>query len=269
MDDFSLTEEELKELSAYSQLPERLRIKCEQNGKGVDCDVFGVRDRFSAIKQNFQGKSLGSVLDLGCCSGFFSLSMLDSGMASNATMYDITDSSLVFGRKIAKALHIENKAVFEKEKIDLDFVRALQPVDTVICLNLIHHAGVLFDVEIVQSIGWAEYARQWMLALKEKANILIIGVGLKGEKPVNWNVPHFDRALEFVKIAESAGWKMSYDANVSDIRKYGVAKANGRHSRGMRLGARIDFLQRQIRQKFHLKNSGEKLSKYHLFIMEL
>ncbi len=269
MNKFSLKEEEIKDLSAYSQLPERLRVQCDQVDKTVDCDVFGVRDRFSAIKEIFHGKSLGRVLDLGCCSGFFSLSMLDSGMATNAIMYDVNDSSLAFGEKIAKALDLEDNAVFEKEKISLEFVQALQPVNTVICLNLIHHAGVLFDEDIVQSIGWGEYARQWMLALKKKANVLILGVGLKGEKPVNWDVAQFDRALEFFKIAESAGWKMIYDANVWDIRRYGVTKANGRHTKGTRFNARIDFFLRQIRQKFHLKNSGEKLNKYHLFIMEL
>lgn len=269
MSNFSLKEEEIKDLSAYSQLPERLRVKCDPGDKGVDCDVFGVRDRFAAIKKILHGKPLGRVLDLGCCSGFFSLSMLDSGMATNATMYDMSDSSLAFGEKIAKALDLEDNTDFEKEKISLDFVQALQPVDTIICLNLIHHAGVLFDVDIVQSIGWGEYARQWMLALKKKANVLIFGVGLKGEKPVNWDVAPFDRALEFSKIAESAGWKMVYDANVWDIRRYGVTKANGKHTKGIRFNARIEFLQRQIRQKFHLKDSGEKLNKYHLFIMEL
>lgn len=262
-----ISQEEFAALQAYTQLPERLK-QYERGFEGEKDDVFGVRDRLLTVKHVLNGISLGRIVDLGGHSGFFSLSLVDCGMATSSIVYDLDTGALDMGKKMAAALDLQEKVVFKEQAISLDFVRSMDTVDSIICLNLIHHAGVLFDVDIVKSLGWEEYARQWLLSMREKADILILGVGFKAQKPPHWNVSRFERPARFLKIAEQSGWSVIYDANVYDIRKYGISKANGLRTKGMRIRARISYFVRNLLLKLYQRNDFGKTERYHLYIMK-
>jgi hypothetical protein len=267
MNDFFVSQEEIQELNEYSQLPDKLRLRCEEVSGVMKEDIFGVRDRLEVIKHVFKDINLGKIADLGGNSGFFSLSLVDLGMAKSATVYDLSKPVLDAGEKMSSALNMKDKVVFKQQAITLEFLRSMCKVDTIICLNLIHHAGVLFDIDIVKSMGWEEYARQWLLTLREKAKILIIGVGFKGKKPTNWKIPFHRRPAKFFKLAKESGWSVIYDANVSDIRRYGTAKANGMQ---VRCPQKL-FLMHSLRRfmtKIRRKRNIDKTHKYHIYLME-
>jgi len=260
--------EKAPELSAYHQLPDRLRLKQQGRCEDVAGDPFGVKDRLVAIERVYEGVSLGRIADLGGNSGFFSLSLADSGMATVATVYDTNSSALRAGREMSRALDIEGRVAFEEGPVTLDFVCAMQHIDTVLCLNLIHHAGVLFDVDLVHSIGWEEYARQWLLALRGKATNLIMSVGFKGQKPPCWDIPRSERPARFLWIAKQAGWVVSYDANVHDIRRYGVVKAGGMQTGKAKGKTRVHrLLSRMTSGSHHAGADGDKTHKYHVYML--
>lgn len=263
-----LTESELATLCAYSRLPDRLKDMLGEQGITDVEDEFGVEDRLRAIKSVLKGAPLNDVIDLGGNAGFYCLTFADAGMLSHSTVIDLDRKALDAGQKMAAYMGLQDKVDFKEQRVDLDFVQSLPQVHTIICLNLIHHAGVLFDGPIVAEVGWDEYARRWLSEFRKKSKLLIFGVGLKGQKPVHWDIPAVERAGRIVDIAKQSGWTVIYDANVQDIARLGVAAANGARigkshtkERMANILRRLPVLRRMVPD-----NSG-KTHKYHLFIM--
>jgi hypothetical protein len=144
------------------------------------------------------------------------------------------------------------------------------PVDSLLCLNLLHHAGSLFDNEIVLRDGWEPYASEWLTVLRKKCRLAVLSIGFKGSsKPVRWNVSRPLRPLRFIEIATRAGWSVKYDANADDIQKFGVNKAAGRETRNA-LIATIRYRLKKLHNSY-AADSRKKLLKrqyYHLFVLE-
>jgi len=260
-------------LCAYTRFPERLKLQDPSLAGYEKEDEFGVLERLRAIEAVFGDVALGRIIDLGGNSGYFALSLLDSGRASHATVVDLDGGALAAGRTMALAMGLEDRIDFVEQKIDLGYVRAMASHDTVICLNLIHHGGALYDIAEVDRDGWAAYARQWLAELRSKSTRAIIGVGFKGNKPVNWDVPRSARLFHFQQILEETGWSVLYDSNVEDIRTMGVARANGRRRRGSEQAAAAVWrapLDRLCGLRYRLAGAprSTKLAKYHLFLIE-
>lgn len=100
-------------------------------------------------------------------------------MASSPVVYDLNPRAIAAGRIMAHELGIDDDT------------------DTVICLNLLHHAGARFDNAEVAQVGWQAYATEWLELLRTKSRLVIFGLGLKGRKPVHWDVAPNDRARRF------------------------------------------------------------------------
>lgn len=264
-----ISQSELAALCAYSRLPKRLRDMLGEQRIDEVADEFGVEDRLAAIRSVLNDTPLNSVVDLGGNSGFYCLSFADSGMLTRSTVFDLDGKALDAGRKMARSMGLEEKVTFEERCVDLEFVESLPPVDTIICLNLIHHAGVLFDEAVVAEIGWEEYARRWLSAFREKSRLLILGVGLKGMKPVHWNIPPLQRAARIIALAKELGWSTIYDANVHDIGRMGIDAANGARTRGSQGKQQAAGLLRRVPViKNLMPTAGGKTQKYHLYIMK-
>lgn len=68
-------------------------------------------------------------------------------------MYDTNALSLDVGRQMASLIGLSNRIEFVEQEVSLNWLRRVEPVDVVINLNLIRHAGALFDVEEVEARG--------------------------------------------------------------------------------------------------------------------
>lgn len=224
--------DDLKVSGGYSRLPPRLESMYPSIARQQKDDVHGVAARLKAIQTVLAGRKLGAIVDLGGNSGYFCLSLIDAGMATKATVYDIDmlGESLAAGRKMAGLLGIAGKIQYVEQKIDLAFVRDMPTVDTIICLNLLHHSGRLFDVDMVHDKGWGQYANEWLTAMIGKSRLAIIGLAFDGESPPNWDEPAASRAQRFARMAENAGWSVLYYANVRELERLGVDAAKGRFS---------------------------------------
>lgn len=255
------------QLQGYCQVPERLKDKYNHNPVS---DHYGCEERLSAIKKVLRESQLGEIADLGGNSGFFSLSLIDDGMAQKATVYDVDDGAMEIGEKMLNDLDLSEKIKFKKQSISLDFISSMPPVDTIICLNLIHHAGCFFDVHLVESIGWEEYAKRFLTALKDKCNILIIGAGFKLRKPIHWDVPRPYRALRFSQIAKSIGYEVLYNANVKDIEKFGIEAADNKLIEKSKINSYLSYLSNYPLYLYTFlkkKDIGVK-QKYHIYILK-
>jgi hypothetical protein len=162
---------------------------------------------------------------------------------------------------------------FVEQRIDLEFCRRMPSVDTVICLNLLHHAGDIFDASEVARLGWQRYAEQWLVELRQKCRVAILGLGLKQKKPLHWDVPKHERAAIFTSMAEGAGWKTLYSANVEEMHTLGIAEANkGSHVLAPGAAAQPTASRpwRPVRELLNLfgRPAPSKRQNYHFYIFE-
>lgn len=217
---------DLTECAGYSRLPPRLAQLYPQVTQADD--VHGVAARLGAMQSVLANDNLGTMQDLGGNAGYFCLSLIDSGRADSATVFDVMPRTLAAGRTMAELLGIADKIKYVERKIDLDFVRDLPKSDTFICLNLLHHAGLLFDQDKVREQGWAPYMQEFLRIIRGKSRIAIIGMAFDHTAPINWNEPVVSRAQAFKKFIEDAGWSVRYYANVRELERLGVEGAKGR-----------------------------------------
>jgi hypothetical protein len=256
----------LEGLSAYSCPPARLQ-KMQPEIYNQSRDVFGLTDRLSAIQEVLGARNLGQLVDLGGNSGFFCLSLVDSGTASRSAVYDVNIRALSAGRAMAQALGLDKRIEFVGQKVDLNFVRSMPCADTVLCLNLMHHAGTNFDADEVACSGWECYTEHWLAEFRKKFRLAIVSLGFKGQKPRYWDVHPSQRPSRFYEMANRHGWSVLYDANVEDIRSLGVARSNGLHTTVGSIRRRLIRLNRFL-SKAHRDPGAEKRRKYHLYILE-
>jgi hypothetical protein len=266
---FHSTVAEVMRAYPYTRLPYRLEKLYPELARLPGDDDFGLSGRLAAVCAVLRGRNLGTLVDLGGHSGFFSMSLIDAGMADGAIVYDTNRDALSAGRTAAEQLNIAT-IEFVEQRIDFQFLKELPAADTILCLNLLHHAGTLFDADIVSRDGWEKYAEAWLEELGRKANTLILSLAFKRTtKPPHWSVARPLRPLAFAQMAERAGWSVAYEANVGDIRTLGVRRANRRFTASQNL-AKIRFHLRKLRDtaKRLAGANPEKMRHYHLYILE-
>jgi len=160
------------------------------------------------------------------------------------------------------------------KEINLEGVESWQQceADLVLCLNLIHHAGPVFDTEVVSRLGWERYAERWLRGLREIAPLAVVGIGFKGKKPAGWLKPRplgFDRRpSRFLEMCESAGWTVEYEANVADVHNFGHVEAKGKRlQRSAVMGAK-SAARRSRRRSGSAQNSMARCHLYGLSATE-
>ncbi len=278
---------DLTECAGYSRLPPRLAQLYPQVIQADD--VHGVVARLNAMKTVLANDNLGSIIDIGGNSGYFCLSLIDSGRAESATVYDVMPHTLAAGRKMAQLLNIADKIEYIERRIDLDFVRDLPKSDTFICLNLMHHAGLLFDQELVRREGWAAYIQEFLRVIRTKSRIAIVGMAFDRSSPINWNIQVSSAAQVFQKYVEDAGWRVRYYANVRELERLGVdgaknkfvTRPDGMADKSLKTGIKIvnsallrplkEIVKKALRKKEVLskvQNLTGSMKYYHLYILD-
>jgi hypothetical protein len=253
----------------YTRMPDRLEKLYPELARLPEDDAFGLSERLSAVCTILGGRDLGTLIDLGGHSGFFAMSLIDVGMADAATVYDSNREALSAGRAAAEQMNIA-KVEFIERLIDLDFLKSMPAVDTVLCLNLLHHAGTLFDADIVLREGWEKYAQAWLGELRQKSRVLVLSLGFKRmTKPPHWDVERPYRPLAFARLAEKVGWSTVYEANVRDIQALGVDRANRRFTTSRNL-AMVRFHVQKLKEVTSrlVLGRSERKQHYHLYIFE-
>lgn len=260
-------------MTGYAQLPPRLAAV-----KDADKDKYGSRDRLDVILTALHGRDLGTVADIGGNAGYFSLSLVDANAARSSVIYEVSAPAIATGRNLAERMGLTDRVRFVECAVDLDFICSLPACDTIICLNLLHHAGNRFDIELVARIGWERYATEWLTAMRKKSPCAIFGIGFESRKPKHWSADPATRPAALARIVQAAGWSITYDANVSDIRRLGVPSANGRYTLGgskLQAEPSLSLIDR-IRKKasritgFNLRKPStfDRLSRYHIYILQ-
>ena len=222
-------------MSAYSRLPKKLFRTRSEIFITQSKDVYGVEIRLDKIREIFTSNphvstaltnsSKLKLVDLGGNNGYFSFELISSGIISSATVIDTNPLFLEEGARIAKLIGCNDEIQFINREVNLDFVKTqLEPVDIVLINNLLHHAGYLFDNDIVSKIGWGNYLVEFLNSIYEKSNIVVLGLGLKRSLPLYWQQPKFtrigdNRYWEISQLIGKTQWKVCHYSFVDNIDK--------------------------------------------------
>ena len=259
----------------YIRFPTRLadELGVDQQGE----DSFGIEARYQLVRDYLKDhQPLKRLIDIGGNCGYFSLTLLDDGVVEEVIVYDVVPDILNFGTEAAKAMGLQDKCKFLEYSVSLDTLDQIPDADVIICQNLIHHAGTLFDQDLVSHMGWDEYATSFLKALRAKYKVGIFAMAYKKNKPLNWNIPGFKRPERFRDILLATKWNIRQEKNVLDLQNSDKAQPiKATQTPGIirsflltlawHLGGRKceNFLRRLI-----VPSSGRKAEQYYLYLID-
>lgn len=239
-------------------------------------DEFGIEARYEVIRAFLEArKSPGKAVDLGGNCGFFSLSLLADGVIEGCSIYDLNREVMDFGSKVAEAMGDSDRARFVTKSLSLETLNELPAADVILCQNIIHHAGSLFDQDIVKRRGWESYALEFLQVLRAKCKTGVFAMAFKKGKPSGWQVPNVGRDERFRNMLAESGWSLVTTYNVRSLADAGsndckadFASARPRFARlqsaawhlGGRRGERI------VRSL--VEPTPRKLDQYYLYLCE-
>lgn len=220
-------------MSKYVRIPKQLKELLQDEYLNQANDVYGVEPRLEKIVELIKTNPLiidalskstsNRVVDLGGNSGYFSFGLISSGIASSALVIDSNPTHLDEGMYHAQLLAYSDMVQFQEKVIDLDYVRNEMPSSEILLLNnLLHHAGYLFDNELVRSMGWGNYLVEFLDSIYTKTEVVVLGVGLKRSLPLFWLRPNFlrlgdDRYWHLFKLVQQSSWNICHFAFVDKL----------------------------------------------------
>jgi len=269
--------EEARKLGDYIRLPERLarELDIDQHGQ----DSFGIEARYKLVRDFLKSRQPQKrLIDIGGNCGYFSLSLLDEGLVEEVRVFDVVPEVLDFGRQVAQAMGLQDKCDFVEYSVSLNSLDQIPDGDVIICQNLIHHAGALFDQDLVNKMGWDDYANSFLKTLRSKYKVGIFAMAYKKGKPRNWNIPGFKGPERFREILANSKWniRIRFEKNVLDIQNSGKTPEDttSRQPHGVnaylltaawRLGGRkFENLIRPV----IAPASGRKAEQYYLYLID-
>ncbi|HET9570527.1 MAG TPA: hypothetical protein VFP20_03845 [Bacteroidales bacterium] len=212
--------------SRYQNIPDFVKKELEYT-ETIDENWRGDTARFNYLKAHTlfgQGKSIG---EIGANTGFFILSLAHENPDSAFYAYEINPTHAGFIAEIADSFQMKNVTV-NPLGIDMDGIQKMAVHDILLNYNVLHHAGVDFDTNRIESVEKYEtYAVEYLTKLRAKTHQMIFQMGYNwGGNKLKPIVPLQDDAEKMaftLRIFKKAGWKVqdiALHTRVNKVLKY-------------------------------------------------
>jgi len=186
----------------YQDLPSAVRRICpdlEYKKNQLSLDL----PRWEFLRNQMRLESVRAV-EIGSNLGYFCLQIAQQKKCE-AFGYEPSGEFSEAASLMAKILNVSNRCVFFKKKIGLRNIHSLPQADLYIELNVLHHAGAIYDVEQADNRGnWRQYAVERLKRIRARSERLLFQTGnSRGKKTL------FSPASSIVRIRrilEEAGW---------------------------------------------------------------
>lgn len=168
--------------------------------------------RFDWFKKIISSKiKFKTMTDFGSNLGYFCL-RFNEYFKTKCIGYEYERLTFVRANKLKR--EIDNIKYFNKS-LDLNNLNKIDKTDLILNLNVLHHAGHMYDKKLVQlkgkklnnsKIDWATYASKYLNILSKKSKYLFFQTG-----NVNFNINHFENSETFKllpSILNKSGWKI-------------------------------------------------------------
>lgn len=156
-----------------------------------------------------------SVVEIGSNLGFFCLSLAHQ-YGITVKGYEPIDAYAKAAQALADLAQLEARCNFFNRSICLNDIDDLPEADYLVHLNVLHHAGSVYDQEKVVSLGgWAQYATEYFSRLRKKFRYAFFQTGNMGK-----GTPWFDNNQTYQLlpgIFESAGWSVNKIGVIEDF----------------------------------------------------
>ena len=156
------------------------------------------------------------VTEIGSNLGFFCLQLAETHQAV-VTGFEPIESYARASTLMAGLLSLPKQNYqFISSGVTLSDISFISNCDLVIELNVMHHAGSLFDCEVVEnSGGWMQYATKRLAAIREKAKYLYFQTGnMKNGEPLFAS----ENSIEVVaEVLGNSGWSVDAIGMLKDL----------------------------------------------------
>ena len=196
----------------YQNIPAFVRDAMEYREQ-IDEGWRGDTARYRLILDELPIAAGQVIGDVGANTGFFTLSLAHSHPETHFVAYETNPNHADFVGLIADAFALGN-VVVQQLAVDLTGIAHLPQHDSLLHLNVLHHAGHDFDRSLVDSVdGFADYAVTYLSKLRRKTTNLVFQMGSNwgGDKatPI---VPMRDDCGKIMltsRLLRAAGWQVT------------------------------------------------------------
>ena len=170
--------------------------------------------RYDYIAKRIDVPRGASIADIGANTGFFSLNIAHARPDLSVVAYELNPRHAEFIGLTAKAfalVHVEVRS----QSCDLAGLALLPTFDTLLLLNVLHHAGFDFDHEIPDdNEAFTAHAVDYLRRLRDHARQLVFQIGSnRGGDKARPLFPRDDdqRRLGWIaQVLRMAGWKLDH-----------------------------------------------------------
>jgi hypothetical protein len=196
--------------SVYQNIPGFVKKELDYNEE-INEDWRGDTARYRFLMDNvdFQYKVVG---DFGANTGFFSLSLAFEFQNASFIAYEMNPNHVDFMESIKRYFDLGNFVV-EKKNLNLSGIEDIIQHDILLNFNVLHHAGVDFDKDIIHDeYAFRHYAEKYLAKLKTKTRMMVFQMGFNwgGNKKrpiVSRDSP--DRFITYLKdLCLKSGWSI-------------------------------------------------------------
>lgn len=210
--------------SMYQSIPSFVQEKLEYTEE-INEEWRGDTARYNYILDFFKENDFSSILDIGANTGFFSHSLAYEFPNLKVAALEPNVNHARFITEINNIFNLENMSVINTS-LGIDDVEKFDgKFDSTLLLNVLHHAGVEFDVDkVTTEIEFWDYFRDFLSAFSISTTIIMqVGYNWGGNKlkPIVKPDCLYDMFLQLLSSIDQSGWKATNVAYYgSEFHKY-------------------------------------------------
>lgn len=162
-------------------------------------------ERYLFLTQNIKLQDL-EIVEYGSNLGYFCLSLAQN-FKSKIIGYEPLKEYCKCSKIISQLMGVEKKVKFYNKTININDIYKLDKADLLIELNVLHHAGSIFDKNRVkENTNWEEYALERLTIIRKKYKKFFFQTGnMLNQKAL---FPSETSAKYIYKLLKKTGWKV-------------------------------------------------------------
>lgn len=173
--------------------------------------------RFEFLSQHWPVQP-GRVAEIGSNLGYFCLRLAHDFNCMTKGYEPIANYSRA-SSAIADLCELSDYCQFRADPVNIADIAKLEKVDLLIELNVLHHAGAVFDIDAVAARGgWRPYAVERLALLRMQTEVLFFQTGNTANGQALF--PTEDAALYVADMLREAGWNILSVGAITDLAKF-------------------------------------------------